>query len=139
MATINTPLYAGQTGSVASHPASTLVQGKLRLATVTIPSGTVLTAADKVNLVKLPVGARVLPASSITIKGNATAVLDLGDGTTVDCYAKSVTAAARAYLSAFGAKADAEIAEGNDTVVATVTTGATLATDWTIYIAYVCV
>ncbi|WP_043588428.1 hypothetical protein [Geminisphaera colitermitum] len=136
MATINTPLFASQTGAVAGWKSSVLSQGKVRLASVVIPSGTVLAVGDKINLVRLPANARVLPALSVSNNGNATARVSIGDAAVVDRYAAAVGNAARAYLSSFGNKPDADIGVGNEDIVATVTTGATLATDWTIYIAF---
>ncbi|EIP99333.1 hypothetical protein OpiT1DRAFT_03847 [Opitutaceae bacterium TAV1] len=139
MATINTPLYASQNGFVGGWKTSVLEQGKLRLASVVIPAGTVLAVGDKINLVRLPSQARVLPALSITNNGNATARVSIGDAAVADRYAAAVGNAARAYLSSFGNKPDAEVPPGAEDIVATVTIAATLATAWTIYIAFIVV
>lgn len=115
MATINTPLFASQTGAVAGWKSSVLSQGKVRLASVVIPSGTVLAVGDKINLVRLPANARVLPALSVSNNGNATARVSIGDAAVVDRYAAAVGNAARAYLSSFGNKPDATLASATRT------------------------
>ncbi|EIQ00864.1 hypothetical protein OpiT1DRAFT_05421 [Opitutaceae bacterium TAV1] len=139
MATIKTPLFASQTGPVSGWKNSVLTQGKLRLASVVIPAGTVLAVGDKINLVRLPAQVRVLPAMSVTINGNATARANIGDAAVADRYAAAAGDAARAYLSSFGNKPDVDVPPGNEDIVATVTVAATLATDWTIYIAFLAV
>lgn len=139
MAIINTPLFKSQTGGVDTQPASVLVQGKIRYASVTIPSGTVLAVGDKVNLVQLPVGVRVLPVVSLTINGHATAKLNIGDAKDAVKYAADITAAARQPLTQFGNKPDSDVTDGGADVIGTVTTGGTLTTDWRLYIAYMAV
>lgn len=135
---INSPLYDAQHGKVGNFPPSALTQGKLRIAAITIIAGTVLAAGDKINLVELPEGARVQPVNSVTINGGA-AVVNIGDAEQPDRYAAALTGAPRKAFTDFGNKPDADVSAGNETLVATVTSGATLAADWTLYVAFVTV
>ena len=134
MPTIDSPLYKAQQGKVSGLPASTMVQGKLRAAIITIPNGTVLTNGDKVNLVELPPGAKVIPSLSVTEKGNASAKMSIGDAGSAARYATDVTGTARAPLSSFGGKIAVD--GGQEVVQGTVTATGTLATDWTLIIIY---
>jgi len=138
MAESNTTLYAAQIGSAGNSPGLTyplakLAQGKLRIAHVEYTVTGSEAANDTINLVRLKVGAVIVPSLSVLILANpgTALVIDIGDATTADRYSDALTVSAGGRFLWTAGTADNDytaftITAGNEVVIATIKTAGTL-------------
>lgn len=96
MAIKNSTLYTSQTDYSKLNPLVIDISGKMRMASIPISDVGALAKDDKVCLVKLKVGARVLPSYSkvVAVDSNLanTVTLSLGNAETADKYGTLVGA-----------------------------------------------
>ena len=130
MASFDTTLYTNQTGSAGASPAAGYPlakdsAGKVRFAAVEYTVDGAEATADTINLCKLKVGAKVIPALSRVISEAAFDVddMDIGTSDNVNAYADAVDTTNLAsdivFTGGDNNYALAEVTAGNEDVIAT--------------------